>query len=164
MRSTDNTRGRCGAIEKLVLPASAVVALLVGTCVYIVDRDWASTRFLASIADWQPEGIAFFGSLGSTLPSFFHAYAFALLLILALRPYRYARPLGAAAWFLIASGLEYSQMAGSSVPAPALAGFPIMNSFYNYAVLGRYDPGDLWAAGLGCLLAFVVVSLLEIRR
>jgi len=32
------------------LAASALFALVLGTCVYLVDRDWATTLFLAPLA------------------------------------------------------------------------------------------------------------------
>lgn len=155
------------AVREIALPASAVGALLVGTSVYILDRDWTATQFLAPIATWQPDNVALFGSLGYTLPAFCHAYAFALLLILVLGRSPLARLLGAASWFLVAAALEFLQLLRIYDPSPEptglLAGYPFIYSFQSYAVLGHFDPGDLLAAGLGCLTAYAVASISEIR-
>lgn len=159
--------GRGEAIREIALLGSAVGALLVGTSVYILDRDWTATQFLAPIAAWQPDNIALFGSLGYTLPSFCHAFAFALLLILVLGRSTFARPLGAVSWFLVAVALEFLQLPRIYDPSPEstglLAGYPFIYNFQSYAVLGHFDPGDLLAAGLGCLTAYAVASISEIR-
>jgi hypothetical protein len=68
-------------VAELRLIVTAAFALLLGTSVYLLDRDWASVLFLAAIADRQPGALSVFGEFGYTLPSFLHAYAFALLII-----------------------------------------------------------------------------------
>jgi hypothetical protein len=70
------------------LAGIAVVALAVGASVYLLDRDWMSTLFLGAFAGWQPASHAVFAALGATLPSFLHAYAFTVLLVLALYAWR----------------------------------------------------------------------------
>lgn len=154
--------------RRVALLSSILLALLVGTLVYIFDRDWASTRFLAPLADWQGDQSALFGALGQVLPSFCHAYAFALLLILMLGRSRYARQLGAAAWFAIAAGLELLQAERLQILLPEPTALPadstLVNSIYTYLADGHFDPGDLLAAGLGCLVAFFVSSILEVTQ
>jgi hypothetical protein len=154
--------------RRVALLSSTLLALLVGTLVYLLDRDWASTRFLAPLADWQGEQSAIFGALGQVLPSFCHAYAFALLLILALGRSRYARQLGAVAWFAIAAGLEFLQAERLHIllpePTALPAGWTLANSIYTYFANGHFDPADLLAAGLGCLVAFLVSSILEVTQ
>ncbi len=153
------------AAQKLAVPGSALLALLIGTCVYLVDRDWATVQFLAPFAALQGEQANLFGVLGQVLPAACHAYAFTLLLILALGCSRRARVLGTFGWFLLAAALEVLQaervsaaLYGLAALLPESQGF---SSIINYAVNGRFDPGDLLAAALGCAAAFLVVSVPE---
>ncbi len=153
------------AAQGLALPGSAFLALLVGTSVYLLDRDWAAVLFLAPFAALQGDPSNLFGSLGNGLPAFCHAYAFSLLLILALGRTRRARLLGALAWFAVAAGLEFLQSPEisallSSLPARHTDS-PVTGSVVNYAVNGRFDPHDLAAAGLGCMAAWFVASVPE---
>lgn len=146
----------------LALAASALAFLLLGTCVYILDRDWATAWFLAPLAGLQGEPAGLFGSVGFVLPAFCHAYAFSLLLILALGRTRRACLLGALAWFAVAAGLEFLQLAPMSARLQTLAAWytdsPVLGSIMMYAVHGRFDPYDLAAAGLGCVAAWLIAS------
>ena len=156
------------AIAKIALPGSAILALLLGITIYVLDRDWATTLFLAPVARYQPESAGLFGSLGHTLPSFFHAYAFSLLLILALGRAKYARQIGAAAWFVLAAGLEAVQadyfhpLFVSSDAQPGAS--TVVSSIQSYVVNGQFDPADVAASLLGCVAAFVIASVLEVPK
>lgn len=166
---TDATREyQQGTAKYAALLSSTLLALLVGAFVYLLDRDWASTQFLAPVAEWQGEQSVLFGALGQVLPSFCHAYAFALLLIMALARSSHARQLGAAAWFAVAAGLELLQAERlhALLPEPnaLLAGSTLSNSIHAYIVNGHFDTGDLFAAGLGCLAAYLVSSVLEVTQ
>jgi len=153
------------AVQKLALPASALLALLVGTSVYVLDRDWGTVLFLAPLGRMPSVQAELFGSVGYVLPAFCHAYAFALLLILVLGRTRRARLVGALAWFAVAAGLEVLQSPQVSTLLPSLAllqtDSPLLGSIINYAVNGRFDPYDLAAAGLGCVTAWLVVPIPE---
>ena len=156
------------AAQRLAVPGSALLALLIGTSVYLVDRDWATVQFLASFAALRGEQANFFGALGQVLPAVCHAYAFTLFLILALGQTRCARFLGASGWFLLAAGLEVLQAEWVSAALSGLAALlpesqGLSSSIINYAVNGRFDPGDVLAAALGCAAAFLVASVLEAR-
>ncbi len=153
------------AERQLALPASALLALLVGTSVYLLDRDWATVQFLLPFAGLQGEQSNLFGLMGNVLPAFCHAYAFSLLLILALGRTRRACLVGPLVWFAVAAGLEILQaepIAGlflsSAVPQPDS---PVLGSLIGYSVNGRFDPGDLLAAGLGCVIASLAASVAE---
>lgn len=148
-----------------VLFASAVAALAAGTAVYVLDRDWASVLFLAPLGAWQPGRVGLFGGLAYTLPAFLHAYAFALLLILALIPSPAARWLGSLAWLLLASGLEALQSgvvkAFVAAHYGAIAGMPFAGAFYGYTTFGRFDVADLGATALGVFTAWLTSFVLE---
>ena len=87
----------------MLLVVSAAFAVVAGSAVYLLDRSWGSVPFLAPFEAWQTDRLGLFGALGYSLPSFLHAYAFALLLILALMPSRAARWLGPLAWLVVAA-------------------------------------------------------------
>jgi hypothetical protein len=153
------------AAQRLALPGSALLALVLGASVYLVDRDWATVGFLAPFAAFQGEQANLFGGLGQVLPAACHAYAFTLFLILLLGRTRRVRVLGAIGWFVLAAGLEILQaepvsaaLHGLSASLTESQGF---SSIINYAVNGRFDPGDLLAAALGCAAAFLVASVTE---
>lgn len=156
------------AIGKIALPGSTILALLLGIAVYVLDRDWATTLFLAPVASYQPDSAGLFGSLGQILPSFFHAYAFSLLLILALGRARYARQIGAVAWFVVAAGLEavqadyFHQLFIS--PDAQSGAWTVVSSIQIYAVNGQFDPADVAASLFGCIAAFVIASVLEVPK
>lgn len=153
--------------QRLALPASALLALLLGTSVYLLDRDWATARFLAPFAALQGEPANLFGFLGNVLPAFCHAYAFSLLLILALGRTRRACLVGPLTWFAVAAGLEILQAEWISASFVSLAAphpdSPVLGGFFSYAVNGCFDPGDLLAAGLGCVFASFATSVAEKR-
>ncbi len=156
---------RCDAARWLALPGSALLALCVGISVYIADRDWATALFLAPFAALQGEQADFFGVLGNVLPAFCHAYAFALLLILALGRSRRARLTGACAWFSVATILEVLQAEWFATvfdrSAALTTAAPALNSLNNYLLNGHFDYGDLVATGLGCALAYLISSVPE---
>lgn len=160
--------GDTKATARRLLAASAVCALLAGTSIYLLDRDWATVLFLAPFAEWQPGETGIYGTLGYTLPSFFHAYAFALLLILVMRPARHAPLFGALTWLAIASIMETLQ--GAPVRALILesaaipAGVPVLGDFQSYVVHGSFDGGDLMATGFGCLVAFLAATIAESKH
>lgn len=153
---------------RVALLGSAVLALILGTSIYLLDRDWASTLFLSSWAQWQDEPGEVFGALGLVLPSFFHAYAFALLLIMTLGRTTRARRFGASAWFAIAAVLELLQAGQVPAVVTGAEAAPVVTTLFNslqhYVMSGHFDPGDLIAAGIGCLAAYVVSSALEVDR
>jgi hypothetical protein len=153
------------AVKLAALVTSAILALVTGTLVYLLDREWGSTLFLAHFARWQAERTEVFGVLGGNLPSFFHSYAIAVLLIVLIGHTRYTRYTGAALWFAIAAALECLQAApvktflDSFLPAPGNLAF--LASIHAYIENGHFDTGDLLAAGSGCLVACAVSFFLE---
>ena len=142
-----------------------MLAILAGTAVYLLDRDWSSVLFLAPLARWQPGTLDAFGVAGYSLPSFLHAYAFTLLLILALLPSKAARWLGSLTWLALAAGLELLQ--ADAVKAwvtshfTELADAPIAGEFFRFILFGRLDAADLAATALGVALAALTSFVLE---
>ncbi|HEX6259900.1 MAG TPA: hypothetical protein VFZ51_04535 [Woeseiaceae bacterium] len=158
--------GRNDAVIKLRLIVTAAFALLLGTSVYLLDRDWGSVLFLTAFADQQPGELSLFGSLGHTLPSFLHAYAFALLIIVVLWRLPGTRAWSAVGWMAVAGALECLQAdrfgALFSEHESFLAELPLANVLNAYIVNGHFDDGDLVATALGCLTAYVVARIAEV--
>ena len=88
---------------------TAVTALLLGSAVYLLDRDWANTMLLAPFIAYQWPTSAVFGAFGGFLPALLHAYAIPVLIIVALRPWPWTRPWVCLLWFTLASTLEWLQ-------------------------------------------------------
>lgn len=163
-KGTTTLIGRAAA-RGLAAPGSALVVLLIGTSVYLLDREWSAVLFLAPFAAFQGGPADLFGTIGHVLPAFCHAYAFSLFLILVLGRSRHARVAGACSWFGIAAVLEILQAERFSAMLASFTGLtataPVLNSLNVYLVNGRFDFGDLGAAGLGCIIAFLVAPVSE---
>jgi hypothetical protein len=148
------------SVAQLTLILTAVAALLLGTTVYLLDRDWSSVLFLEPFIDYQWSGSTVFGVFGGNLPSLLHAYAICTLLMVALWPWPNTRPWVCLLWFSLASFLEWLQSDAANlwfVAHERLVGeIPLMASLKNYVLQGQFDFVDLIATGIGCLVALVV--------
>jgi len=84
---------------------------------------------------------------------------------LVLLAARRARQIGALGWFALAAGLEVLQAeyfhALFAAPMPQHAASAVLSGIQLYVVNGHFDPRDLLAAGLGCVAAFAIASVLE---
>jgi hypothetical protein len=144
------------------LVISAVSALLLGSAVYLLDRDWADTMLLEPFLAYQVPKSAVFGALGGFLPALLHAYAIPVLIIVAMRPWPWTRPWICLLWFTIASTLEWLQT--DTGKALFFASdrrsddIPLLGYLNSYAVHGQFDYVDLLATGVGCLTALAVTS------
>lgn len=133
----------------LVLLALAVLAL--GTLVYALDRT-AGSAVLWPRALTRDGGAPVFGTLGGSLPSLAHAFAFSILSALVL-PWRRAAQAGACiGWALVDALFEIGQHRALSGALgellPPLAG---------YWRRGTFDPIDLAAGGVGAALAYLLL-------
>jgi len=139
---------------------TAVAALLLGTAVYFLDRDWAHSMLLVPFIGYQWPRSAVFGAFGGFLPALLHAYAISVLIIVALCPWPQTRLWVCLLWFTIASTLEWLQsgvgnawfFAGDRLPGD----MPLLAYLESYAVQGQFDNVDLLATGVGCLTALAV--------
>jgi hypothetical protein len=167
-RRRGNTYAEPHSAVEVVLIFTAVVALLLGTSVYLLDRDWANTMFLEPFASYQWSTSAVFGAFGGFLPALLHAYAIPALIIVALRPWPSTRPWVCLLWFILASTLEWlqSNAAGALFFAvERLPGdMPLLKYLKSYAVQGQFDYIDLIATGVGCLTALAVTISIAPHR
>jgi len=150
---------------RAAVPLSALLALILGTLVYLLDRDWSSTLFLSPVAAWQPARLGVFGVANLFLPSLFHAYAFALLIACAAGCTPSARLSGAMGWFAVAACLECLQALDIDPVffdgVGRYAGRALSGAIQIYIENGRFDVGDILAAALGCLAAYTVAGIPE---
>ena len=156
------------SVVEVGLVISAVAALLIGSAVYFLDRDWTSVMFLEPFVGYQWPMSTVFGAFGGFLPAFLHAYAFPVLILVALSPWPWARPWVCLPWFTMASTLEWLQsdtavalfFAADRLPVD----MPLLTYLKRYAVHGQFDYVDLLATGVGCLTALAVTSAIGPRR
>ena len=145
---------------EFVLIFTAVLALLLGTAVYFLGRDWTHSMLLAPFAGYQWARSTVFGAIGGCLPSLLHAYAITVLIIIALRPWPWTRPWVCLVWFTLASALEWLQSDAAAalfVAADRLLGdLPLLKYLESYAVQGQFDILDIIATGVGCLAALAM--------
>jgi hypothetical protein len=156
--TTQNRELRSAVEAGLVF--SAVTALLLGSAVYLLDRDWADTMLLAPFIAYQWPTSAVFGALGGGMPSLLHAYAICILLMVALWPWPRTRLWVCLMWFALAAFLEWMQSDAGRVWFTAnerlLGDMPLMAYLKSYSVHGQFDYIDLIASGVGCLVALAV--------
>jgi hypothetical protein len=152
---------------EICLIATALLALLLASAVYFVDRDWSNSLFLAPISGYQRARFAVFGTFGGFMPAFLHAYAVSMLLMIVLWPWRWTRTWACTLWFGLAFFLEYLQSdSGNTWLVSAqigMGGSKFMESLSSYAMHGQFDVLDLITTGFGCVAALLVATTLAPR-
>lgn len=153
-----------------LLTAMAALALLLGTLVYITDRDGSHALLIPDLGA-QATG-PWFGVLGQWLPSLFHPLAFSLLTAAWLRPSAGPGYGACAAWGAVNIAFEIGQhpqlspfwadalLAGGAHAAHAALIQPLARYFFG----GTFDPGDIVAAVLGSLAAAAVLRIVCKQR
>jgi hypothetical protein len=158
------------------LAALALVLLLLGTAVYVLDRPAATAALLPAAWERHVTGVTWFGGLGDWLPSLAHAFGFSIFtaLVLPRSPRHAAWACGC--WAVVDSLAEVGQHAAVS-PAlaaavlglqPAGADSRFLATVARYFAQGGFDTRDLVAglsgAGLAYLGLHCVDSLSRPRR
>lgn len=149
----------------------AVVALLVGVLVYLLDRQPEQVYFVPHWLAKAINGDTFLGELSNYVPSFVHVFAFILLTMAIVIPtplYRRYLIGVCVFWFALDSLFELAQMdAIASVIAPhvpkGFAGIPFLENTTDYFLKSTFDGLDLISIGLGAMTAFYTVGTLYAR-
>ena len=149
----------------LVLQAApALIALFIGTAVYLLDRQ-PETVYL--MADWMGGGkreSPFFGTLGGYLPAFIHVYAFILLTVLVAAPSRVHALAICLFWLVLDSAFELAQVGviaraiADHVPG-WFAGIPFLDNTSHYFLAGTFDVLDLYAIAAGSFAAYLTIVI-----
>jgi hypothetical protein len=155
-----------GAVAGVV--SAALVALLLGALPYLSDRPPGTAWLIPTVASFQ--GLNLFGPVGAWLPSFAHAFGFALLSA-AVLPARALWLYGACvAWFAVNALFELGQMprvapwlaeAIGSLLGPSV----LAQRLGAYFVGGSFAVDDLVAAAAGacCAALFLRLTLLNAK-
>ena len=148
--------------------AMAVLAMVLGVVVYLLDRQADLVYFMS---DWMALGDgqnSAFGLLGQHLPTFVHVYSFILLTMALVVPEdRYNKLLlpVCLGWIVVDSLFEIAQL--DSI-AHSIAGWvpgwfanvPFLENTANYFIVGTFDTLDLLSIGLGTLAAYATIHMI----
>jgi hypothetical protein len=144
----------------------AVVALLIGVLVYLLDRQADRIYF---IPHWLAEtitGDSFLGAISNHIPTFVHVFAFILLTMAIVVPLQFYRRFLVPVcvfWFSIDSLFEIAQVDaiahGIAAHAPGwFIGIPFLENTADYFLTGTFDGLDLVSIGLAALAAYYTVG------
>lgn len=146
----------------------AIVAMVLGIVVYLLDRQVESVYFMS---DWMAIGdgqSSAFGFLGQHIPTFVHVYTFILLTMALVVPeerYRqYLIPV-CLGWFSVDSLFEIAQL---DFIAQRIAGWvpgwfaniPFLENTASYFINSTFDVLDLLSIGLGTLAAYATIQII----
>ena len=151
-----------------VLATAALLLLLLGTLVYVLDRPAGSAWLLP--AQWQVQTTAsWFGRAGEWLPSLAHGFAFSVLTALLLPRSRRWAAAACAGWAAIDTLAELGQhRAVSAWLAQQIEwlfnGSPWGARLAHYFSRGVFDTADVAAGLTGCALAYAAWHWAVLRR
>jgi ABC-type xylose transport system permease subunit len=147
-----------------------VIALAIGSLVYIVDRPPDQTYFVyssgisVSLHNFLP---SLFGVFSNTLPAFIHVFSFILITggLIACR--KKGCLIICLSWLIIdcASelGQEFNTWSSEIIPA-WFSGIPFLENSKNYFLLGTFDFFDMAAITIGTVTAYFVLLGTTQRR
>jgi hypothetical protein len=156
-------KARCNALHnpRAVRASLGLFLLVLGTCVYLLDRPWQQLA-IAEVIPLTLDPWPIFGALGGSLPSFAHVCAFALLTAALLDGGRRLNQVICLGWLSVNVAFELGQhpKLATSI-AHAVPGWfaqvPILNQTPTYFLSGTLDPLDILFATLGALAAYSVI-------
>ena len=145
-----------------------LVALFLGSFIYLVDRPPYETYFVFNILkisfhDTLP---SLFGTMGHVLPSFIHVFSFSLMTAGLICSRQRGYLISCSGWFLIDSSFELGQRFGefsAGILPSWLEGIPVLESTKNYFLQGTFDPIDLVGTALGATTAYLILTGLKVR-
>jgi hypothetical protein len=149
----------------------AVVALLVGVLVYLLDRQPEHVYFVPQWLAKAINGDTFLGELSNYVPTFVHVFAFILLtmaIVIPLPLYRRYLIGVCVFWYALDSLFEIAQTdaIGSAIAThvpKGFAGIPFLENTATYFLTSTFDGLDLVSIGLGAMAAYYTVGTLYAR-
>lgn len=139
-----------------------VVALTVGTLVYLIDRAPGDTYFVNhfGIEAFLPDRLPnLFGKIGDFLPALTHAFALPLITAGILSSGKKGCGVIVGCWFLVDLAFEIGQEFGSSIAlrVPAwFRGIPFLENTGAFFRNGTFDWLDVLAIALGAASAYAI--------
>lgn len=156
------------SINKIQL-SIGVIAMLIGSLVYLVDRSPEETYFVDKFL--YKNGISFdaipnlFGSLGSNLPTFIHVLSLILITAGLLNCQKNGCIIVSISWFFLDCTFELGQKYNSlplKIIPNWLVGIPCLENSRNYFLLGSFDIFDIVSIAIGAILAcFILFFTIE---
>ncbi len=145
-----------------------LTVLLLGTLVYILDRPPEQVPVL-SYLNLSHHIPALFGSVGNSLPTFAHVFAFCLLTTLLLGNSKQHAAVVCLAWFCIDAAFELGQTeqaAGWLQPfIPQWFDYlPILDQTGSFFGNGTFDVFDLISIALGAVTAYFVIRRMPLEE
>lgn len=147
-----------------------VIALFLGSLVYLVDRPPDQTYFVysssvnISLYNILP---SIFGPVANSLPAFIHVFSF-ILITAGLISYQERGCLFIClSWFLVDCAFELGQKFNtwcSKIIPNWFVGIPFLENTENYFLKGTFDFVDLAAITVGTVLAYFVLLTTMQRR
>jgi hypothetical protein len=146
-----------------LLSAVAIALLLMGGLVYLICRNGSSVYFLAITI---PEAVNYPVSAGhiySSVPSFFHIYAFILLTTVVVKPCKAGLIRICLGWIIVELFFEigqhpfFAQHLTKLVPS-WFADFPFLEVADTYFLTGTFDPVDVLFILFGTTAAFLALQ------
>lgn len=161
--STGHPMPRIGREWIAVLLAAG--ALGIGVAVYLLDRG-GNVYFVTRGFAWTSDQQAVFGRFAGSLPSFAHTFAFALLTAAAVQLSRQGTVMACASWALINGLFEIAQRDAtakllSRVIGDRLEGVWLLDQSAKFFAQGTFDVVDLFAIGVGSVVAYLVIRMLN---
>jgi hypothetical protein len=148
--------------------AIAIGAMCVGVFVYVSDRQPEFVYFLPTWLSLESQLAGLFGSIGNSLPTFIHVYAFILLTVVVAVPSITKLIPVCLGWFTLDSLFEVAQSnpiahwIGSHTPA-WFNGVPLLENTADYFLMGTFDVLDLFSIATGTLAAYLTIALITRR-
>ncbi len=146
-----------------------IIALLVGTLVYLIDRPPDHTYFVysssinMSLYNILPN---VFGDTGNHLPEFIHAFSFILITAGLLSCRKRGCLIVCFCWFSIDTAFElgqkYSSLSAKIIP-DWFGCIPFLENTRGYFIKGTFDIFDIVAIMLGTMMAYLIL-LLTMKR
>lgn len=147
-----------------------VIALFVGSLVYLVDRAPDSTYFVYSISNRiSLHNIlpSLFGPIGQNLPSFIHVLSFSMITAGLLSCKKRGCLIVCVAWLLTDCVFELGQKFNgwfSKIIPDFSSGIPILENVRSFFFLGAFDAYDLVAMLIGATTAYAALLVTMGRR
>lgn len=152
-----------GGQQIKTLSTIALIALLVGASVYLIDRPCGSAYLIPCFGSIFFKEANLFGSVGDSLPEFVHIYVFILLTAVCLQPSKNQLIIVCIVWLLTELMFEVLQLDSISlwlitIVGERFNGIPVLENLTVYLSHGVFDKFDVCAIAVGAVFAYLTVS------